>query len=264
MGTYAQLKEQSHRLRIDAHILDYFRDNDGNFADAFRRVVREQAHLHKQPYEKAFDRVLTDLRDALAEKVDSLSPVRSNNMTHDHGQLRVALRFIGEDMAAKLYANPLTELPTHHYKNSVEQTLAALRRDSMSGSDLRIDGAKDSTAPTAQLNALAQELLQNNLMREYSSDVAAATKRLQTRLGDRLEAESLLVAINEINQMNIVEKYSPFSDGHRAETKEAVVNSLRARGVNYRPQDVDAIVEAAIPLADAGPMPDRGGKGPQR
>ncbi|PZP84241.1 MAG: hypothetical protein DI582_09335 [Azospirillum brasilense] len=261
MPNYAQL-DNAGKLRIDAHLADHFRDNDGGYANEFRRAVREVAHLHKESYNDAYNRVLTDLRDGLAERLDLLSPVRSENIGHDRQQLRTMLRFLGQSMTDELQANPLTESPGVNYTRMVNDFLTQVRHDPNSGSDLRIEGNRDSLPPLNYLRNRANDMLRINLITEYSSGVEQATRRLQTRLGDRLEAESLRVAINEFQNSNIVEDY--LGDGHRQESRDAVVRSLRARGVSYREGDVDAIVNAALPLADGGHMPDRGGKGPQR
>lgn len=262
MTDYTDLPKNM-QLRVDAQLMDHFRDNRGDYANTFRHAVRELARQNfdqngqkGQPdYVEAYSQQLSAMRNRLA--ASDLPALNSNNVTFDARLLRQGLAEIGRDMVVSLASSPVTNTNLNNAPRIAQHTLESIRRET--GSDLEISGKQEVGSSVNTLRDTALGMQRQNLRREYGSEIEAATRRLQTRLGDRLEAESLRVAINELNNMGWVEKSSPFSDQHQAETKEAVANSLRQRGVVLADKEIDAVVKEATPLAAQGHVRDPGG-----
>lgn len=259
------------QLRIDAHILDHFRDNQGNYANEFRQLVRENARLSfdiryqndakppqipKEMYNAAYQEVLNDVRDIMAVHVRHLSPLNSENYKLDGQLVRNALSRIGRSMAEDLRVNPVTADPNYNLRDAANRVLEDIQHQTKS--NLRLPG-NTSEIPAGYFNR-TDDLQRGNMMSEYSPSVVAAVQKLRTPLGDRLEAESIRIAVNELASPGVFER---IRGNNLNETREAVGQSLRERGVylqsETRDDVIDRIVDAAVPIARGGKMDDPGG-----
>lgn len=272
MPIYSQLSV-SERVRVDANILDHFRDNQNGYTNEFRTMVRERARLAfdiqygnsanpperipEEIYERAFSTVLRDVRDVMAVNVSRLPAMNSNNVRLDAQLLNNSIRFLGNAMVDDLEANPVTINPSYNLTNFVNQQLQSIQ--SQTGSNLRLSG-NTSDIPRGYLRGAA-DLQRTNIMTEYSPSVLDAVTRLRTPLSDRLEAESIRIAVNELREASIFEYTPVLGDQHLPETREAVGRSLRARGVYLQNEDsvINQIVDAAVPIARGGKIDDPGG-----
>lgn len=269
MPGYQQLST-GERVRVDAHIMDHFRDNQNGYTNEFRLLVREQARLSfdirygqsenppaqipEAMYREAYNTVLRNVRDVMSSNISRLPALQSNNVQLDRQLLNNSLRFLGSAMVDDLEANPVTINPEYNLTNFVNQQLASIQNQT--GSNLRISG-NTSDIPRGYLRR-AVELQSSNLMTEYSPSVQAAVARLRTPLSDRLEAESIRVAVDELSSPRLTERVF---GNDLDETREAVGRSLRARGVYLQNEDavINSIVDAAVPIARGGKIDDPGG-----
>lgn len=239
------------KLRVDSHVLDYFRDNDAGFVNHFRRMVLETAHINpkiinkpsKAELEKAYSAVLQEVRDGLAEVVEKLPAMKSEAVGLDLGMVRHGLE---KDFSA-LVVEELTDDKYNKlsfYTESVERLLAGIKAKTKS--DLGVSTFKSKEIPN-YLGSRSENWRFENLTREYGVEITDQVRKLNTSLGNRGEAVALKVAVDAINKADFIDAL--ISGGEFAGT-QAVAGLLGKKGITLTEGEVSQIVTSAKSIAE--------------